>query len=522
MAGETGIGAHLRLVLCACAVLSGCASMDNLPFAEPETQRLPGSLPVLGPIADVEWKESTVQWGVRPLFSVRQYRDVPPDGPAQFDVPYFAPPATLTGRGRRRPPRSFGPDSRSALQVFALYPLFRHESCEPMSRTVFMPLYYDLQNRRKDVGWWHHWGFFPLYFGGNTDARGRYHAVFPLGGVLKNWLGRDKIRFVLFPLYVHTTSGERDSYHILFPFIGWSTGGERPNWRIWPLVGRMQRHDKPPRWFFLWPFFWYTEDDDEDERPTTGGGVFPLWTWHKVGDVVRHNVLWPLFSYARNSETGRTDYVVPWPLLRIGSGPGYSRFQLWPLFGTFKDEHIRRSYWLWPLVRLERRRTEHRRMNGTSLFIFYRSIERERVADDGENWSDYENLLWPLWYYKRDRDGNSYFATLNLRGVPDPQGWDRLYSFLWRVYEHEERPPLESSDSGRWRSTRALWGMFRYDRDAASHRLSVFPLFESRRRGEESRSLSVLAGMFGYADEPGRRTYRTFFIPWSVSREESE
>ncbi len=525
MTGQGAIPAsHPALLALIYLSVAGCApfeQFDSWPVAaaRPETERLPGRVEALGPFVDVQWKESTAQWGLRPLFSVRQYRRIPPDSKAQFDVPFFAPPATLSTLARRVPPRTRPGEGCSALQVLALWPLYRHESCGPTSRTFFMPLYYNVRGRNEDGGKWHHWALFPIYFGGDSDKCGPYHAVFPHGGVVKNLLGRDKIRFVLFPLYSHATSGEHESYYVLFPFLRWASGGGRCTWQIWPLLGRTKRQDNPPRWFFLWPFFWYTEKPGEGETETRGSAFFPFWGWQERGDVRIYNIAWPLFSHTHNSKTGRTDYVVPWPILRFGSGPDYNRFQVWPLCGWLTDHHVQRQYYLWPLFRFEQRRTERRRMKGRSLFIVYRSIYKQwEDAGRSSPRTSYENVLWPLWCYKRDRLGNTYFGTLALRGVPDPQGWDRFYTFIWRIFEHESRVYNKGPGQNVWRSTRALWEAFRYDRDEDSSSLRLFPLFSCRRRGGRFKSFEVLAGMFGFVDRPGKRTYRTLFIPWAVEK----
>lgn len=505
---------------------AGCSPFGQigswpLLATELETEDLPGRAEMFGPLVDVQWQQSTVQWGLRPLFSVRQYRDVPLDRQAQFDVPFFAPPALLSSLARRTPPRTAPGEGRTALQVLALYPFYTHESCGPMSRTSLL-LYSNVRYETSDGDWHRRWELFPLYFGGNSSRHGLYHALFPLGGMLKNKFGRDEIIFVLFPLFTYARSGERRSYHLPWPFVRWASGGGRDVWHVWPLIGRMRRQDNPPQWFFLWPFFWYSEEPEEGERDSSRTAFFPFWGRQQQGDVTVHNVLWPLFSHARNDRTGRTDYVTPFPILRLGWGPDYDRFQVWPLFGVLRDQHIRRQYVLWPLFRFEQRDQPRSRMRGRSLLVLYRSISREWENADGDIRSDYENLLWPLWYYKRDAFDNTYFGTLALRGVPDPQGWDRFYSFIWRIFEHESRTYGRRPDRRVWRSTRALWGAFRYDRDDDSSFLRMFPLFTSRRAGGRFRSFEVLAGMFGYVDRPGTRTYRVLFVPWTVSREDDE
>jgi len=507
-----------------CLLAAGCLSpsqLNRLPIAEPEGERLPGHVGAFGPLVDLEWKESTVQWGIKPLFSARHYRDVPLGQAAQFEVPFFAPPALLKTLERSIPPRTAPGEGHSGVQVLALYPFFMHESSEPVGRTWLLPLYYNLRNDTEEVGRWHIWGVFPIYFGGDSDKHGPYHAVFPLGGVLKNVLGRDRIAFVLFPLYSHATSGERDSYYVLFPFFRYAKGGGRDAWHVWPLVGRAKTGDDPPRWFLLWPFFWWTETPEPGENDTRGAALFPLWAYQKKGKTAVYNALWPLFSYARNEVGDRTDYVVPWPLLRIGRGEDYRRFQLWPVFGTLRDGHVRRWYALWPVFRGEHRKTEHSSMDGLSLFVVYRSIRENWEDTEGQERQSYENLLWPLWYYKRDQFGNTYFTTLEPRGVPRPQTWDRLYSALWRLFEHETRTGAPDSPESPWRSTRALWGAFRWDRAENESSLRVFPLFSSKRADGEQTAFHVLMGLFGFEDRPGRRTYRVLFLPWSVDKEDA-
>jgi len=517
---------RIRILLAALIALAaaGCSSLnqfDSWPIfaSEPETDRQPGRFQALGPLVDVQWKDSTTQWGVRPLFSVRNYHDIPQDEPTQFAVPFFSPTATLSVLQRRTPAIAApGQPSRSALQVLALWPIYWRESSGPMHRTLVLPFYYNYRNETADGGFYHHWAFFPLYFGGNTSLHGSYHAVFPFGGVLKNILGRDRIVFVVFPLYVYTESGEHRSYNVLVPFFNYSYGGRRSATYFWPIVGRSQRFDDPPQWFILWPFITFYEKPEPGENPVYSSAFFPFFGTQEKNGVKTRNIIWPLYSRAYNERTGRTDLVAPWPFFRSGSGPEYSRFTIWPFFGTLHDEQVRRQFYMWPLFRFEQRDTDGTSMRGRSIMLLYRSIDN-RWYDPAEQARTYhENILWPLWYYKRDGLGNSYFCSLELRGVPAPQSFDRLYAPLWRLFESETRtyptPPLT------WHSTRALWDIFRYDRDDESSFLRVAPLFSARRANGKYKSIEVLMGLFGFVDQPERRTYRVLFFPWTVGREE--
>ncbi|HNS81905.1 MAG TPA: hypothetical protein PKM67_10655, partial [Kiritimatiellia bacterium] len=57
----------------------------------------------------------------------------------------------------------------------------------------------------------------PVWFQGRTAAGEDYFAVFPLGGKICEFLGRDRISFVLFPLYARSVINEVRTTSILWP-----------------------------------------------------------------------------------------------------------------------------------------------------------------------------------------------------------------------------------------------------------------------------------------------------------------
>jgi len=521
-------GSDVRLwsvlaLMAAVPLLAGCMSisnLDRLPFARTETESLPGAFAPLGPLFEVQWKDSVVEWNIRPFVSVRQYYRIPTDEHADYKVPHFGPLAIMPPHVRETPPLAeLGEPSKSALQVYALYPLYKHESCGEQSRTFFYPFYYNVRDVDSSGERWHHWGFFPFYFAGETDADGPYSAVFPFYGTLKNWLGRDRIEFIMFPFYSHSTTDEHESYNYLWPIVNFTYGGGRDSWSVWPFVGRSKRHDEPPVWYFLWPLFWYTEDPEAGEEDSHSFAFFPLFGWQKKGDTETTNIVWPIYSHAKNEKTGRTDTVIVWFLVRTGDGPDYHRRQVWPFYGYHKEDDTTRSYVMWPFYRRKWVETDTRYMSGWSMLL-YRSIYNEWIGSSGIIRNDFESVLWPFYYYKRDGLGNTYFSLLNLRGVPDPQGFDRFYSFLWTLFEKESRTDWPGPPDNVWRSTRALWGLYRHDRDRIASRFRVFPFVSTTREADRRTSLQILLGLFGYADEPGERTYKVLYIPWTVSREE--
>lgn len=498
--------------------LSGCASanVDSWPFfyASPEPPDRPPTTEVMAPFFIHQSVDSTTQWSLLPLISVRNYRNIPVDESMQYDVPFFAPLALMTPLMRENPPQAKpGAASRTAHQFYALYPLIRHEVCEPQSRTWVLPLYYNMRNVNDDGGFWHIWALLPFFFGGDSTKYGGYFAFFPVGGELKDLFGRDKVVFVVFPLYTYAESGGRKSWHFPWPFIRYAKGDNRDMWYVWPLIGQIHRNDGSTRWFWLWPFFWYSDAPEKPKEKDDGNtvGFFPIYYRQNTDSMYRLNIIWPLFSYSYNKKTDRGDYVTPWPLVRIGNGKDYYRRQFWPFWGHIREQQVTRDYVLWPIYRSMHQDGELHKVDGLSWFILYRSIAS--TWQDEPARSSHENLLWPFWYYKRDGYGNTYFCTYELRGIPDPQGWDRFYAFIWRICEYEKLVQRTNPSDGIFRSTRVLWGMYRHDRDNRSNYLRVFPLFSSRRHDGKQESFEVLMGMFGYTE--GGQKYRILFVPFS-------
>lgn len=70
-----------------------------------------------------------------------------------------------------------------------------------------------------------HFDVWPFYFSREADNPAEsYRALIPLGGTIKNRFGKDRISFVLWPLYVHTEKNGRQITHAPWPFLRFIDG----------------------------------------------------------------------------------------------------------------------------------------------------------------------------------------------------------------------------------------------------------------------------------------------------------
>src|SRR5471030_2125226 len=79
---------------------------------------------------------------------------------------------------------------------------------------------------------------FPFYFQQRSpDTNENYTALFPIYGHINGRLFRDKIFFILFPIYGETQKRDVVNDNYLYPFFNVRHGDGMHGWQFWPFVG---------------------------------------------------------------------------------------------------------------------------------------------------------------------------------------------------------------------------------------------------------------------------------------------
>ena len=178
----------LLVISCGLSVASTGWSGDSLftlwPIVDYRSSENTGvfSLNILGPIINVDGEGRDHKFNLRPLYY----------------------------RGWRDP----GDHSYSEF----LYPVASKESSSDQSFFQGLRLFsYEIPAGDSDEGG--SFQLFPLIFSGTDKEKGRYFAIFPLGGTLYNHFARDEIHFTLFPLYSKTLKKGTTVTNVLWPFF---------------------------------------------------------------------------------------------------------------------------------------------------------------------------------------------------------------------------------------------------------------------------------------------------------------
>jgi hypothetical protein len=335
----------------------------------------------------------------------------------------------------------------------------------------------------------------PFYFQGTDAAGEKYFAIFPIGGTIHEFAGRDEIWFVLFPLFGKSHVNDVRTTTVLWPIYSSTHGEKVDRFRIWPLYGRSDLHGEFRKKFILWPI--YNSVKYTNERNPGGGYIlFPLYGKVKTELADNYWLIPPFFRYT----TSENQWIVhaPWPFIQLADGTMYKRI-FWPLYGKKQLGTLTRQFFLWPLIWNNKTEyaahIQHRRF---ALPFFYYSTDvathatREHAV--GEDFTKYWKL-WPLmsWERKEGRS-RSRFRTLELWPLRNTPGIERNWAPYWTLYR---RMNVEGEIGHH-----LLWGLYRQTRSTNQLEWSLLKGLAGYKKTENSRRYRFLFMWFGGEEQP--------------------
>lgn len=387
--------------------------------------------------------------------------------------------------------RRFKNDSQSRYGIFYHY---NHNVGQPQPRYRFWLL--------------------PFYFQGR-DAKGlTYHAVFPLGGSIHEFIGRDEINFVLFPIRSTSRLNELRTSNWLWPLISTTHGDRVERHRVLPFYARSELQGAYTKRAVLWPVW---TDVRYEYKGASGSGyiLFPLWGHLKLENQKTWWLVPPFFRYTRGEQMNKL--YLPWPFFQRITSKTENLLYLWPLWGHKHLENVDRHFFLWPLGwREERDRGDHWSRSFQFVPFYYSASSRKKAegpdAVEPPPHAVYRKL-WPLCSYRREGD-QSRFKALELWPFAEAAAVERNWAPLWTLYRRDAR--------GDRRQTEFLWGLYRHHRDADRRFWSVFPLvtWERDNQRRRYREWEILKGLIGRARDDSHARWRLlYFLHWGSLQE---
>jgi hypothetical protein len=492
-AASGAYGAALFLVLAAMLV-PGCAS-DRINFwpiyyreKNPQgIERVAGddtTTEILYPIFSMESTPERHIHAVRPLYNYEKRRD----------------------------------GSLSQLQFLWPLGLWRNRP-DTEKQFWLLPLIYHGSRRGTVTDEWQTRGFvFPLVYWGRRRPEGSYFAIFPIGGVIRR-IFVERFRFVLFPIWSQVNEGDYSRHDVLWPIISWggTPDGKREILRIWPFYVHKKKIGHWEHNWAPWPFVLWGKERQTSKHPQRYWGVFPFYiskvSEDAAGDTVAYDrrVLYLLFV-RRKDERERNQlsaWAVLWPLTNFETGAKRREFRIFPLFWMTdqmqrQDRYAWRRYRiLWPIIWIDHdRRTPGVRKRGILAVPFY--------WDYASEWTDKSRerriTFWPLYTFKRDRDGSIHHYVLSFGWHDVTSGWKRNLRAFFDLFQYHDQADGK-------KSIRFLWRLFSMERDGPWRRLEINPLF-TWERDERYGRWSTLFGIIAREQQGERRRWRVFYIPF--------
>ncbi len=396
----------------------------------------------------------------------------------------------------------FESTEREATSRHLLYPLFSHYDYTHHSHWHVLNLIRRASHEDSD---YRSTQIFPFYFSRQTgDPETSYRALWPIGGTLRNFLWRDRMDFIAWPLFLRTEKGTEIRYSTPWPFIQYRTGEDARGFGLWPIYGRFQREADYDRTWALWPLIYHYRDNLDQEVPYERFGILPLYASERADGMRSQTFLWPFFGYTRENEPRplyrENRYL--WPFFVQGRGEE-KHVNRWMPFYTHESRGDQSKHWyLWPVLKrehtqlpaLERQRTQ-------VLFFIYRD---EHLFNSDRGFSARRSYLWPLYGYNHNGAGHRQFQTLDPLGVffPRNEKIRENWSPLFALYRYDRQPERTRHS--------LLWNLFVLERGSdQTGAIYLGPLFERVNDGS-SGHWSVLKGLVGRSRQMDE-TQWTFF-----------
>ena len=381
------------------------------------------------------------------------------------------------------------------LQV--LYPLISYEYYADEWRLQFYQMVAFAGGRQPDEFHTRRFTIFPLYFQQRSENTNlEYTAVAPFYGHLQNRLFRDRIFFVMFPIYSQTQKKDIITDNYFYPTVDVHNGDGLHGWQVWPFVGKEHKvittqtngfgdvtmipgHDKS---FVMWPF-WVAQDAGiGTENPEKFRASIPFFAVTRSPNRDATSVIWPLFTWV--DERGRKyhEWEGPWPFVIFARGEGKTTSRVFPLFSLSHNQTQENDSYVWPLYSFKRVHSDPLDWQSSRvLFYLYVGVTEKNTQTGAQK---LRRDAWPFFTWRRDFNGNTRLQVLApLESIlGSNRGIERNWSPLWSLWRAEDNPQAGRS------SRSLLWNLYRSDTVPGHKKTSLlFGLFQYQSDGEKGR-----------------------------------
>jgi hypothetical protein len=235
--------------------------------------------------------------------------------------------------------------------------------------------------------------------------------------------------------------------------------------------------------------------------------IFPFYVSRESKRSESKTYLWPFFSHTIDRPSGFEKWDFPWPFFQSLKGENLRGFKIFPIYGyKSKEGEMKRIFFLYPIYQFQEDRIGDVQEKTTRILLLYKI----RSGKDDQNSEKERSLrIWPFFDYEKDETGHQTFSLFYLFPFKD-EGFERNWFPLFRIFRWEKDP-------GKRTSTNFLWGFFKRVKKEGMDSWEIAHLVGMRKE-KESKTLSLLKGLFRYQRDGGDVHLRVFFLPFHFRR----
>lgn len=346
--------------------------------------------------------------------------------------------------------------------------------------------------------------FFPIYFfKKGYGSKDDYAAVWPLGGTVKNFLGKDQADWFLWPFWVKTYKGDQRNYWAPWPFVNVRKGDSK-GFALWPLGGHFYKNNHYDERYVLWPLFYQHRYWQPEESLKTG--FLPFYAYEKSKNVEDLSIIWPIWGRRWEKKPHYEEHRILWPLWVQGRGDT-RLINRWAPFHTYSENKVHKSnkeWFLWPFIKQQNWIEQSVAIHQEQFLYFLFWHQEQKNAQTGEFLGN-KTYFWPIYSYWNNGKGHEQIQVLSPFEVFSPTNKmiKNIYTPLFSLYRYEKNGDVICQNF--------LFNLFNEKQDSSGCHFKYAIFLEYKNRPQE-KFFSLLKGLFEYKKIEGQKSFRILWI----------
>lgn len=314
--------------------------------------------------------------------------------------------------------------------------------------------------------------YFPLFWG-KSEKDEPYGGLFPFYGTIKDRFGRDDMLFVMWPLYYRTVEEGFTSNNYLWPLVRITEGEGGWGARFFPVWGHEEVTGVEYGTYYLLPLVSFRGRYLNTENPLKDTTIIPFYSAQWTPHSRTTTIIWPLFTYAYDTNFNYTKYDLPWPFLRIARSDVFNITEFAPVFKyqtrTEGEAEETSKYIMYPVFKDRHFTSPTKTMDTYRFMLINKYISTEYAEGEEELWvylfpfynsrsyksgMETTTALYPLPLYD-DSFKRNYLPLFEFYSMGKDDGGDSTLKIFHHLYIKKVRGDWEYIDAPFYHRKRA-------------------------------------------------------------------